>query len=352
MILERKVAVEFTRIFRKSQIWVFVLLLVITGCQKDSAKDDMIEITGFSMGTSYSIKIVKQPGSPDSGSLRGQIEKLLSDIDERMSTYLTGSEVSEFNSYQKTDWFSVSQLTFEVVKEGLRISQLSQGAFDITIGGLVELWGFGSKEQKEVVPDKKTLAQLLRNVGYKKIELREKPPAIRKIDSNIVIDLSAIAKGYAVDRVTQYLEGIGVENFLVEVGGEIRTRGLKQKLQPWRVAIERPLSGKRSVYRVVAMNNMAMATSGDYRNFFELNGTRYSHTLDPKTGRPIRHELASVTVIHRSCMTADGLATTLMVLGPQSGIRFARENQIAALFISRAGSGFEESMTAEFKSLL
>ena len=334
------------------KVWFLVLFLVATGCERGATKNNIIEMTGFSMGTSYSIKIVKQPKLSNSQSLQKQINSLLSDINQQMSTYLPESEISQFNNSRNTQWFSISPRTFAVVSEALRISKLSQGAFDITLGGLVELWGFGRKEQKKIVPNEKILEQLLNNVGYYKVELRSSTTAIRKTDSLSVIDLSGIAKGYAVDRVVEFLEGEGIENFLVEVGGEIKTRGLKNKSKPWRVAIESPISDQRSVYKVVAMTNMAMATSGDYRNFFEIDGKRYSHTLDPKTGRPIKNELASVTVLHNSCMTADALATALMVLGPKIGFDLAQKHQIAALFISRKNGKFEEKMTPQFSNLL
>ena len=335
-------------------VWVLVLILfsVVTGCQRNATKDSIIAMTGFSMGTSYSIKIVRQPGISDTKTLHKQIKSLLSDIDTQMSTYLAESEISQFNKLRETNWFSLSPRTFAVVSEALRISRLSLGAFDITIGGLVELWGFGRKEQSEVVPDVKVLEKQLKNVGYEKIELKSGPAAIRKTDPLLMIDLSAIAKGYAVDRVAQFLEEYGVKNFLVEVGGEIKTRGLKDKSKPWRVAIERPTSDQRSIYKVVEMTGKAMATSGDYRNFFEKDGKRYSHTLNPKTGWPIQHDLASVTVIHQSCMTADALATALMVLGPDNGLDLAKENHIAALFIQRKNGKFKERMTLEFNKLL
>ena len=339
------------KIERRLLTWLLLTIFVATGCQTESRKNDFMVITGFSMGTSYSIKIVRQSGMPGSDVLHEQINRLLSDIDSRMSTYLTGSEISKFNSNRDKGWQPVSPQTFEVLREAVRISQLSSGAFDITIGGLVELWGFGRREQKKIIPDEKELAQLLSKVGFDNIKIREVPPAIRKMNPEITIDLSAIAKGYAVDQVADFLDRKGIFNFLVEIGGEIKTRGLKNRDQAWRVAIERPISNERTIYKIVSLKNKAMATSGDYRNFFELDSRRYSHTLDPKTGRPIEHGLASVTVVHESCMTADALATALMVSGVQKGYKLAEEHHLAAMFISRDDSGFNEKMTSEFRIL-
>jgi thiamine biosynthesis lipoprotein len=236
-----------------------------------------------------------------------------------------------------------------VVKAALRISRLTQGAFDVTIGPVVNLWGFGPQTAEEALPSDKAVKDALAKVGYERVHVRDTPPALRKERSDINIDLSAIAKGYGVDKIAQYLEAQGIGHYLVEIGGELRGKGLNPNGVPWRIAIEKPDPGQRVIERIIQISDRGVATSGDYRNFFEIAGQRYSHTMDPRTGRPVRHDLASVTVVSDTCMEADALATALLVMGPEQGFRFAQSQGIEAFFIVIGSEGFTERSTAGFE---
>jgi thiamine biosynthesis lipoprotein len=218
----------------------------------------------------------------------------------------------------------------------------------VTVGPLVNLWGFGPGRGEDRVPSATEVEEARARVGYARLEVRDPPPAVRKAIPDLYVDLSAIAKGYGVDRVSEYLESQGVGRYLVEVGGEVRGRGRNARGTPWKVAVERPAEGERAAYAVVEVDGVGVATSGDYRNFFEKDGRRYSHTIDPATGRPVTHALASVTVVSDTCMTADALATGLNVLGPEAGYALAEREGIAALFIVREGQGFARRATAAF----
>jgi thiamine biosynthesis lipoprotein len=226
---------------------------------------------------------------------------------------------------------------------------MTGGAFDVTIGPVVNLWGFGPQARPEQVPSEESLAMALAATGYEKLELRADPPAVRATPPQYV-DLSAIAKGYGVDAVARFLENEGIEAYLVEIGGEVRVNGRKPDGSTWRLAIEQPVSEGREVNRVVALESRAMATSGDYRNYYESEGRRYSHTIDPETGKPIAHRLASVTVIADDCMTADALATGFNVMGYEQANELAVRENIPAYFIVRTEEGFETHQTPAFSS--
>jgi len=335
---------------------VIIVLLVIAGSviylnQNKTTNDQLVIISGTTMGTSYHIKLAPT-AKIDLTSLKERINSRLVGIDNKMSTYKKDSEVSRFNSYSGGDWVTVSAETMSVINAAQEISQLSNGAFDITVGKLVNLWGFGPTVRVDALPDINTIETLLSQVGYYKLELRKTPPAIRKSDKNIYLDLSAIAKGYAVDAIAQLLIENQIDNFLVEIGGEIITHGEKYQHQPWVIGIESPVSQQRSIRKRLILEDVAMATSGDYRNYFEENGVRYSHTIDPTTGYPIKHQLASVTVIDSTCMRADALATAIMVMGPDKGLEFARQQQLAIFMLVKQGDHFIEKHSAAFKPYL
>jgi thiamine biosynthesis lipoprotein len=268
-----------------------------------------------------------------------------------MSTYQPSSELSQFNSSRATEPFPVSAETLQVFAEAQRISAATGGAFDITVGPLVNLWGFGPNAKPLMIPADEEVERLRPRIGWSRIEVDTALSTIRKSEPEMYCDLSAIAKGYAVDRVAEGLAALGLADTMVEVGGEVRTRGRNAAGEPWRIAIERPDTAQRAFQEVVPLSDLAMATSGDYRNFYEQDGVRFSHTIDPRTGRPIQHRLASVSVIDPVCMRADGYATALMVLGEEEGFKLAEEQGLAALFLVRKGDGFEERATAAFKTL-
>ena len=317
------------------------------------SRDELVTLDGVTMGTFYNVKIVKKGVSAHTLDLlpRG-IQKVLDGVNQKMSTYIQDSEISRLNRNRATDWIPVSPELYKVLWYALQTSKKSNGAFDITVGPLVNLWGFGPEKNREnTIPPEKEIRKRLVNVGYQKLLLRADPPAVKKLNPKIYCDLSAIAKGYGVDKVADYLDSLQVTNYLVEVGGEIRARGLNQKRADWRIGISSP-AYPNDIEKIISVTNRAVATSGDYRNYFEKDGIRYSHTIDPTTGRPITHHLASVTVIHDSCMVADAMATAIDVLGPQKGYDLAQKEELAVFLIVKKGNKFVEKMTPQFKKIL
>ncbi|MCW8832121.1 MAG: FAD:protein FMN transferase, partial [Colwellia sp.] len=269
-------------------------------------------------------------------------------------TYIPDSEISRFNQSNSTAAMEISTGFARVLKESIRLGELSAGKLDITVGPLVNLWGFGPEQRPETVPSEEILASTRARIGLKNLHLNGNQ--LSKDIPNLYIDLSTTAKGYGVDVVAELIEANGISNYLVEIGGEMRLKGFKHTGELWAIAIEKPIldpSGEqRAVHQVIIPKDNAVATSGDYRNYFEADGQRFSHIIDPATGKPINHNLVSVTVIAPSSMTADGLSTTLMVMGAEQGLTFAQDNNLAALFISKTEHGFKERFTVKFKQYL
>jgi thiamine biosynthesis lipoprotein len=340
---------------------VFILtLFLINNCTDRVQKPaNLIEIHGSTMGTTYMVKVVKpsdekfSPEDERSKKVTADIDNLLKTVNQQMSNWLADSEISRFNRYKGSQWFEVSPDTTRVFVEALRVSKVSNGAFDITVGPLINLWGFGPDGTVKQIPGEEQIKKVMGEIGYEKLFVRLSPPAIKKEEPGTYCDLSAIAKGFGVDKVVEYLDSRGFSHYLVEIGGEVRTKGLNHKNQLWRVAIASPDPHGSSPYqKVIQLMDAAMATSGDYFNYFEKDGVRYSHTIDPTTGKPITHKLASVTVIHESCMTADAMATAINVLGPEKGYELALKENLAVFMIIRGKEGFIERMTLRFHEML
>ena len=301
------------------------------------------------MGTRYLLKLTQSPAGFSPQDAQDRVDARLAAIDAAMSTWKPDSEVSRFNASRSTEWFPVSAETAFVTETALRIGRQTGGAFDITIGPLVNLWGFGpEKGRRERPPTDEELAERRTATGLDKLSVRTDPPALRKLHPALQIDLSAIAKGYAVDALASELDAFGVKHYMVEVGGEVRTRGERAAGGAWRIGIETPIEGERKVGRVVPLDDLSMATSGDYRNVYVSEGKRVSHTIDPRTGRPVTHELGSVSVVAADCMNADALATAFMVMGKGEAMEFATKNELAALFIVHGVDGFETELTPTF----
>ena len=324
-------------------LFVGALFLVVFLRQPNGPEySDQWVLTGQTMGTAFTVKIVVPS---ESGVSQDEVETVIraavDAVDSAMSTYQDDSELSRFNRHG-TGPFDVSESMIEVVSEAQRVAELSAGAFDITVGPLVDAWGFGPDPVADP-PAAETIAALLASGGFDKIDVDPERGTLVKADEAIRCDLSAIAKGYAVDRVARELVRLELTDFMVEIGGEVRASGRKTVSEAWRIGIERPEAGPGGLWSAVTLVDTAMATSGDYRNYYERDGVRISHTIDPRTGHPITHKLASVSVIHPSCMTADALATALSVLGPEDGRAMVEREGLAALFLIRAaGGGFEE----------
>ncbi len=336
--------------FRNTQR-VFILLstvFTLSACSSNPSEHPLTEFNGLTMGTSWTVKVVDLPKTADPSTVDSSIRKILEEINSSMSTYDPQSELSQYNRSSSTDWIVASDALVEVVTAAIKVSKLTKGAFDITVGPLVNLWGFGPPGSRNTTPNENEIESALARTGYTNIEVQQSPAAIRKQLPGIYIDLSAIAKGYAVDRVAELLEQQGIEDYLVEIGGEFRGKGQNEIAISWRVGIERPAATDRAVYTAIEIDDAGMATSGDYRKYFEQNGQRYSHTINPVTGRPVTHQLASVTVVAASAMRADALATALMVLGPEDGYALAERENIAAYFIMKADKGFTNKASSAF----
>ncbi|GAB3477519.1 FAD:protein FMN transferase [Marinomonas epiphytica] len=310
---------------------------------------ELVSFSGPTMGTTYTVKFYTIEGLDNPWDLKADVDNALLLVNKQMSTYDPSSELSLLNKSAPGESMSVSESLAYVVDKALLISQMSQGEYDVTVGPLVNLWGFGPGKREDKVPTGAEIAQAKQRVGYQSIKLDGLSLTKEK---NVYIDLSSIAKGYGVDQVASVLESHGVTSYLVEVGGEIRSKGKKEDDTPWKVAIESPAGGHSIAERIVAANDVAIATSGDYRNYFEKNGVRYSHTINPITGKPVTHRLVSVTVIDKTATMADGLATAITVLGPEKGLAFAEQNGVAAYLLVKTDFGYEERVATAFQAYI
>jgi thiamine biosynthesis lipoprotein len=344
--------IEMTKL--KAIIIVFTLIF-LAGCfpSSDLSKQEML-LKGRTMGTTYNIKVVIENNTVDTKKVHLGIDALLVQLNQEMSTYIDDSELSLFNKSTSLSDIEISVGLERVIREAIRLGELSKGKLDVTVGPLVNLWGFGPEYRPDRVPNDEELMTARNRIGLSNLTLVGHKLS-KKIPS-LYVDLSTIAKGYGVDLVAEYLEKEGVHNYLIEIGGEMRIKGFKHTGELWHVAIEKPIqdpSGElRAVHQVIIPKDNAVATSGDYRNYYEANGQRFSHIIDPATGKPINHKLVSVTVIHPSSMTADGLSTAMMVMGEKEAIAFAEKHGIAAYIIAKTDHGFVEQSTVKFMQYL
>ncbi len=301
-----------------------------------------VVLTGDAFGTTWSVRLTGLPGDTNPEGLQLQIVVALDSIDRVMSNWRSDSAIEQFNAAPAGQWIDVPAELAELVTLARTISLASDGAFDITVAPLVRAWGFGPAAQP-AVPDPATLNAARARTGFGHLSVRMNPPALRKAKPGITTDLSAIAKGYAVDRIAAVLDKAGCRSYLVEIGGELRARGQHPDGRAWRAAVRRPEYGlSPEPLTVLPVTDTAVATSGDYLQQFESGGRRYSHIIDPRTGRPAGHNLASVTVLATSAAEADALATALLVLGPVDGPALARAQDLKALFVLRKPDGFEQ----------
>ncbi len=308
--------------------------------------------TGEIMGTTWMVKTLtdKLP-PPEIKSIKVSLEEELEDINNKMSTYMASTELSQFNQNESTEPITISKETFSVIKEGLLIYKQSQGAFDITIKPVVNAWGFGVGES-EKMPTVEDIALLMADVGSEHIHLNEKHSTVQKDRPKLQIDLSAIAKGYAVDQLAKILESKDIVNYMVEVGGEVKANGKNKSGVPWRIGIEKPDASKGIIHERISLDGKALATSGDYRNFHMNNGERISHTVDARTGMTVKHNLASVSVIHDSAMSADAWATALTVLGSEAGMETAKRENLTVMMLIRQEDGtFKTEETPNFTAM-
>lgn len=318
----------------RSTATVLILATVLTFGTDCSATEDVadrLQLRGSTMGTYYSV-VIDSPGDVDEADLRQQIEQRLKQINDQMSTWDSESEISRFNQSTSTDWFQVSTEFATVVTEADRIFRLTDGYFDPTIAPLIDLWGFGD-QRKRTVPADPAIRQALQQIGMDKLHVRLDPPALKKDLPELQLNLSAIAKGYGVDAIALLLQDNDLPSFIVDIGGETRAGSAKASGAKWRLGVE-SIDGK-GVSRILELASQSVATSGDYRNNFTVDGVRYSHAIDPTTGWPVQNPPASVSVVSDECMTADALATALMVM-PKSQAEALAESEQLSIFLQYA----------------
>lgn len=333
-------------------LFILCFTLVLSACfpaQDPNGKKEVL-LQGHTMGTTYNIKVVVENDTYDTTALHHAIDKALVQVNQEMSTYITDSELSLFNKSNGETPVAMSAGLNKVLKEALRLGKITEGKLDVTVGPLVNLWGFGPDFRPEKVPTDIEQENARSRIGINKVKLSGE--YLSKTQADVYIDLSTIAKGYGVDVVAELVEKEGFDSYLVEIGGEMRLKGFKANGTLWTIAVEKPISNERAVHQLVVPKDNAVATSGDYRNYIEVDGQRYSHIIDPDSGLPIEHKLVSVTVIHPSSMTADGLSTAIMVMGPEKGLAFAKENELAVMLIVKTDNGFEEINTVKFMEYL
>ena len=328
-----------------------IFICIISACQQ-RIPDKLITITGLTMGTTYSVKFKVSGNELDKNKIHTDLEQILSDINQSMSTYINDSELSRFNRSRDNHPQVLSDDLYRVIAHANHVSIISNGAFDVTVGALVNLWGFGPDPLDHEIPANNAIDAIKRHIGFDKLVFDDHNKSIAKTDPAIYVDLSGIAKGFAVDKLADYLDSLMVTNYLVEIGGELTGKGFNPENKPWQIGIEQAKPLERAVQRIIRLNNIAMATSGDYRNYFEQDGVRYSHTINPVSGKPIKHNLASVTVIDKSTMHADAMATAFMVLGPDKTIDLANKLNMPVYMIIKTENGFDERYNDSFKPYL
>jgi thiamine biosynthesis lipoprotein len=320
---------------------LFLGLLAVMVCSACQPKREL-RLSGQTMGTFYHIKVVA--GLFTSGTdLQRQIDNRLAEINQSMSTYDPESEISRFNAIRSTsDVFTPSDDFLRVLQVAAEVHRLTEGAWDGTLDPLITLWGFGRKGTVDRIPEADAIQRALAHVGFDRILVDLSSGTLRKTDPAVTLDLASIAKGYGVDEIARLLGRQGFSHFLVEIGGEVYAHGRRKDGKPWRVGINRPESGAafNDVYRAVSLADRAMATSGDYRIFFRVGDRSYAHILDPRTGRPVADGVVSATVVAANCTVADGLATALMVLGPEEGVALVdRLASVECLIVVRQPDG-------------
>ena len=323
--------------------WLFCLLLpvLLVGCSDEVGPR---HLNGATMGTTWSLSYIEAPDQPAAQDIHSRVQGVLDSIEQSMSTYRPDSEINRYNSAAAGSWVSVSAPFLAVLQTALQVGEASNGAYDVTVAPLVTLWGFGPGEVQSEPPPPQQIENLLASVGQDRVQVRPRTGEVLQ-PGGISLDFSSLAKGYAVDEGAQWLRDNGVTRFLLEVGGEMRLSGLSGRNDPWRIAIEQPESAGRSMAGALDVSDMSVATSGDYRNYFEHDGQRFSHSIDPRSGYPVAHDLVSVTVVHHSAMLADAWATALTVLGARQALAVAQTQALAVYFIRREGQGFVHSHT-------
>ena len=328
-----------------------ILLLLLALSLGACGDNRSLELTGQAMGTTFNVVLVEPPDSTAMDVLETDLIAALQSVDQLASTWRDDSELTAFNLDLSIDWIPVSKEFCTLLESALEVSTITGGAFDLTIGPLTNLWGFGPDGQITNPPSDDEIAAAQHRVGFDLLEADCAERLVRKDVPDLYVDLSGWAKGYAVDQLAELLDARGIENYLVEIGGELRVRGKNRDNDKWAIGIEAPSTSARVPHAILRVTDNSVATSGDYRNYFEHDGQRFSHTIDARTGRPVTHNLAAVTVVNPSTAYADAMATALLVLGPEDGPELARELGIAGYFLVRNQTGVNEITTPDFDTL-
>jgi thiamine biosynthesis lipoprotein len=333
---------------RLRRLFLLLPALALSACGDGSPQ---LELTGQAMGTTFKVVLVEPPEAIASDALESELIAALQAIDLLASTWRDDSELTAFNLDLSIDWIPVSKDFCGLLESALSVSEATGGAFDLTIGPLVNLWGFGPDGQIIEPPSAVEIADAQNRVGFDMLEADCGERLVRKDVPDLYVDLSGWAKGYAVDQLAELLNSRGIDNYLVEIGGELRVKGQNPEGNKWAIGIEAPSTSARVPHAILHVTDTSVATSGDYRNYFEHDGRRFSHTIDARTGHPVTHDLAAVTVVNTSTAYADSMATALLVLGPDEGPELARELGIAGYFLVRNQTGIREITTPDFDRL-
>ncbi|MCV6596239.1 MAG: FAD:protein FMN transferase [Mangrovicoccus sp.] len=317
------------------------ILFVIPACWPEDQTPQIVTLQGETMGTTYNVTTVGGPDTLDEASLKQAIDQALTRVNAAMNNWDPSSEVSQFNARDDSAAQKISADFVTVMQTANEIHSLSGGAFDVTLGPVISLWGFGPRSPDSPLPNETDLAAAMALTGQAQL-LSLTDDGLAKSDPSVSVNLSAIAKGYGVDAIAAEIAALGVNDYIVEIGGDLAAKGNNPDGVPWRIAIERPtdtVDQTQSVQQVVGITDLGMATSGDYRNYFEQDGVRYSHIIDATTGRPVTHKTASVTVLAPSAMEADGWATALLALGSEKALPIAEAQGLAVFAIDRGPEG-------------
>ena len=326
--------------------------LILAGCGQPEAKNEPIKLQGNAMGTTWQVTLREMPDNISEEALQGEIVATMERIESLASHWRADTPVSRFNRTLDTQPFPVSSELLAILKTAERIHYKTEGAFDVTVAPLVNLWGFGPiEETRGKIPGDEEIENALASMGQDKLEFLTQN-AIRKTRPDLQLDLSALAKGYAIDQVAQRLDELGAMHYLIELGGELRAKGTGSAGQGWQVGLEYPETNANAtkIHRVITLTDAAVATSGNYRltSIDPDTGQPYSHLIDPRTGRPVNHDLLAVSVLGPTAMEADAWATALLVVGSEKGLQLAKKENLAALFVERDPSGIKVHTTANF----
>ncbi|WP_333989684.1 MULTISPECIES: FAD:protein FMN transferase [unclassified Pseudomonas] len=332
-------------LFTGRWVWLVSVTVVLAACGNG---ESMESFGGPTMGSTYSIKYVRHSGIAEPAQVRREVEAILAKVDRQMSTYRNDSDIERFNALPANSCQTMPAAVLELVRVGEQLSEQSEGSYDLTVEPLMNLWGFGPQGREETVPDSAALAETLQRVGYRHLHIDG--DRLCK-DAAVEVDFNSIAAGYAVDTIAARLESMGIHDYLAEATGELKAKGKKLDGSSWRIALEEPRDDQQVAERIIQVDGYGVSTSGDYRNYFLQGGRRYSHTFDARSGAPVLHSLASVTVIHPSALMADGLSTLLLILGPERAWDYAEKHDIGAFFVIRADTGFVIRTSAAFERL-